>query len=204
MTTRRLVVVDGLDGCGKDTHANRMRQLMEADGQREVMVSHPSDRLFGVLSKRALEGSGHVSRALATIFYTLDVLGSVARFNRSRDGTHIFVRYLLGTAYLPRRLAPVGYRLFRKLLPFPDIAIFIDIEPSVALRRIEQRDHKREMFETMEKLQSVREIAKALTMDEWVVVDNSEDGEGPFVKAQFLLAQKGLLDARPVVSPSTP
>lgn len=204
MTTRRLVVVDGLDGCGKDTHANRMRQLLEADGQRVVMVSHPSDRLFGVLSKRALEGSGHVSRALATIFYTLDVLGSVARFNRSRDGTHIFVRYLLGTAYLPRRLAPVGYRLFRKLLPFPDIAIFIDIEPSVALRRIEQRDHKREMFETMEKLQSVREIAKALTMDEWVVVDNSEDGEGPFVKARDLLAQRGLLDARPVVSPSTP
>ncbi len=204
MTTRRLVVVDGLDGCGKDTHANRMRQLMEADGQRVVMVSHPSDRLFGVLSKRALEGSGHVSRALATIFYTLDVLGSVARFNRSKDGTHIFVRYLLGTAYLPRRLAPVGYRLFRKLLPFPDIAIFIDIEPSVALRRIEQRDHKREMFETMEKLQSVREIAKALTMDEWVVVDNSEDGEGPFVKARDVLVESGLLDARAVVSPSTP
>lgn len=204
MTTRRLVVVDGLDGCGKNTHANRMRQLMEVDGQRVVMVSHPSDRLFGVLSKRALEGSGHVSRALATIFYTLDVLGSVARFNRSRDGTHIFVRYLLGTAYLPQRLAPVGYRLFRKLLPFPDIAIFIDIEPSVALRRIELRDHRREMFETMERLESVRKVAKALTTDEWVVVDNSEDGEGPFVKARDALVQRGLLGARGVVSPSTP
>lgn len=198
---KQFVVVDGLDGCGKDSHAKRMKQLMEAEGQRVVMVSHPSHRRFGVLSKRALEGSGNVSRALATIFYTLDVLGSVARFNRSGDGTYIFVRYLLGTAYLPRRLAPVGYKLLRRLLPFPDVAIFIDIEPSVALRRIERRDHKREMFETKEKLESVREVARALTVDEWVVIDNSEDGEAPFEKASEVLVSKGLLSMRATVTP---
>lgn len=168
------------------------------------MVSHPSSRRFGVLSKRSLEGSGHVPRALATLFYTLDVLASVAQFNRSSDGTYIFVRYLLGTAYLPRRLAPVGYKLFRKLLPFPDVAIFIDIEPSVALRRIEVRDHKREMFETMEKLQSVREVAKALTVNEWIVIDNSEDGEAPFLMASKVLTREGFLKTRADVSPSGP
>lgn len=193
-----------MDGCGKDTHARRMKQWMEAEGRRVEMVSHPSGRRFGILSKRALEGAGHVPRALATLFYTLDVLVSVSQFNRSGDGTYIFVRYLLGTAYLPRRLAPVGYKLFRKLLPFPDVAIFIDIEPSVALRRIEVRDHKREMFETMEKLQSVREVAKALTVNEWIVIDNSEDGEAPFLVASKVLAREGFLKTRADVSPSGP
>ena len=201
---KRLIVVDGLDGCGKDTHARRMAQLIEAEGQRVWVASHPSGGTLGRLAKRALQGSGHVPRALATVFYTMDVLRSVSRYNRASEGTFIFVRYLLGTAYLPRRLAPAGYRLFRNLLPFPDLGVFIDIEPFVALRRIEARDHRHEMFETLEKLESVRSVAKRLTSDEWTVVDNSEDGAGPFVKAQFLPAQKGLLDARPVVSPSTP
>lgn len=199
-----MVVVDGLDGCGKDTHARRMKELMEADGQRVVIVSHPSNRLFGRASKRALEGSGHVPRALATLFYTVDVLGSVSRFNRAVDGTYIFVRYLLGTAYLPRRLAPAGYRLFRNLLPFPDLAVFIDIEPAVALRRIEKRDHKREMFETLEKLESIREVAKALTADEWFVIDNSEDGNAPLQKALEMLVCKGVIRERREVSPWNP
>jgi dTMP kinase len=190
---KRLVVVDGLDGCGKDTHAQRVRQLMEAEEETVVVVSHPSRRRFGMLSKKALQGSGHIPRALASLFYTMDVLGSVAQFKRTRDGTTVFVRYILGTAYLPRRLAPMGYRVFRNLLPFPDLAIFIDIDPDVALRRIEARDHMREMFETKEKLESVRRVAIALTKDEWVVIDNSQDGEGPFERLCSVLVAKGLI-----------
>jgi len=190
---KRLIAVDGLDGCGKDTHAERIKQLIEADGHRVVVISHPSGRRFGRLSKKALQGSGHVPRALATIFYTMDVLGSVSRYNRTRDGTVVFVRYILGTAYLPKRLAPAGYRIFRNLLPFPDLAIFIDIDPAVALSRIELRDHRREMFETREKLESVRRITKDLTVDEWVTIDNSQDGEVPFAELARVLRAKGII-----------
>ena len=190
---KRLIAFDGLDGCGKDTHAERTKHLMEADGHRVVVISHPSGRMFGRLSKKALQGSGHVPRALATIFYTMDVLGSVSRYNGMREGTVIFVRYLLGTAYLPKRLAPAGYRIFRNLLPFPNLAIFIDVDPAVALSRIELRDHRREMFETREKLESVRRIAKNLTADEWVTIDNSEDGEVPFTELARVLRAKGII-----------
>lgn len=200
MTLKKLVVVDGLDGCGKDSHARRIRELIEAEGRSVVIISHPSRRRFGALSKRALQGSGHVPRVLATIFYTLDVLLSVARFNREKDGTFVFVRYTLGTAYLPRRLAPAGYRVFRNLLPLPNLAIFIDIDPDVAMRRIEGRDHKREMFETMEKLVSVRQVAKELAGNEWTVIDNSEDGEAPFERLHEVLVAEKLLRNPPKVT----
>jgi len=134
-----------------------------------------------------------VARLFATSFFTLDVLASVASLKRQREGTAIFVRYLLGTAYLPETLAPYGYALFRKLLPFPDLALFIDIEPEVARRRIASRGHAPEMFETPEKLRAVRRIAKALVASEWVTVDNSEDGEGPFTTVKGILAQRGML-----------
>jgi dTMP kinase len=199
-----MVVVDGLDGCGKDTHARRIAALMAAEGADVTVVSHPSGRLFGRLSKRALQGSGHAPRAVATLFYTLDVLVSIARYKRARDGTFVFVRYLLGTAYLPERLAPAGYRLFRNLLLFPDLAIFIDIEPSVALRRIEARDHRREMFETLEKLEAVRRVARGLTREEWTVLDNSEDGEAPFARLAEVLASRGYIRGPPGFSPGSP
>lgn len=159
-----------------------------------TLVSHPSTGRLGTISKRALEKSGPCARLMATIFFTADVLASVTRLQRKRDGTVIFVRYLLGTAYLPSALAPNAYAVFRRLLPFPDLALFIDIEPEVALRRIESRDSAREMFETKEQLDNVRTVALRLTSsDGWVRVDNSEDGERAFREVERILATRGMI-----------
>ncbi len=193
--TMRFIVVDGLDGCGKDTHALRIKSAIEGGGGSAEIVSHPSARLWGRLSRKALQGSGQSARIFATLFFTMDVLASVRRMKRRRrsEETLIFVRYLLGTAYLPERLAPLGYLLFRNLLPFPDLALFIDIDPEVAERRIAARGHAKEMFETRERLASVRRVAKRLTAREWVVVDNSEDGEPPFQEVERILTERSML-----------
>lgn len=186
----RLVAVDGLDGSGKDTHAENIRRILQADGEHVVIMSHPSGRLLGRLSKRSLQGSGPPARFFATIFYTADVLMSVAWLKRQRSGTVIFVRYLLGAAYLPERLAGTGYLLFRRLLPFPELAFFIDIEPEAAQRRIAARGHRHEMFETPARLEDVRRVARRLASREWIVIDNSEDGRGPFEAVERVLRAK--------------
>ena len=183
-------MVDGLDGCGKDTHAENIKRVLEADGERVAIISHPSKRLLGRLSKRSLEGTGPVARFSATLFFTADVLMSVRWLKKQTTGTVIFVRYLLGTAYLPSRLAPHGYKFFRKMLPFPDLAFFIDIEPEVAARRIAVRGHAPEMFETPSRLSAVRKVAKALTSEDWIVVDNSADGDRPFKEVESILRQR--------------
>jgi len=188
----RFIAVDGLDGCGKDTHAKKIAALLEAKGEKAVIVPHPSGRRFGRMSKRFLQGSGKVARLWATLFYIFDVLVSVRRL-KSQEGNVIFVRYLIGAAYLPRSLAPSGYRVFRNLLPFPDLALFIDIEPRTAIRRIEERDHVREMFETEEKQAAIREVAKSLLSGEWTVVDNSEDGEAPFREVEGILRTRSMI-----------
>jgi len=190
---KRLLVVDGLDGCGKDTHASRIKAYMEERGERVTLESHPSPRWAGRVAKKALQRSGKVNRAMAVAFYTIDVLASVRRYSRAKDGTTIFVRYLLGTAYLPRWLAPFAYRIWRRILPFPDLALFVDIEPEVAIARIEARDHKREMFETIWHLRTVRETAKMLVNYEWVTVDNSTDGERPFTEVRDILVERRIL-----------
>jgi len=171
-----------------------------ARGEKVVTVSHPSERLPGRLSKRALEGSGPIARAFATLFFTVDVLMSVRWLRAVRfDGTIIFVRYLLGTAYLPPALAPYGYAFFRRLLPFPDIAFFIDIDPRVAHTRIQSRGHRGEMFETPYRLDQVRRVATRLAEEEWVRIDNSTEGEAPFAEVEKVLSER--LTLRPEASP---
>lgn len=186
-------MVDGLDGCGKDTHAENIKRLLENQGEKVTIVSHPSGRRFGRISKRSLESSGVMARLSATLFFTADVLMSVRWYKKRSDGTVIFVRYLLGTAYLPRRLAKVGYVFFRNLLPLPELAFFIDIRPEVARRRILVRGNQPEMFESVEKLAQVREVAKKLTAKDWITIDNNEDGERPFNEVKRVLQEQLML-----------
>ncbi len=189
----KFIVVDGLDGCGKDTHAGNIKRLLELRGETVAIVSHPSSRLFGRLSKRFLQGEGAPARLFATLFFIADVLQSVRRLKSKGYGTTIFVRYTLGTAYLPARLAPYGYIAFRNLLPRPDLALFIDIEPEVAVKRIKARGHAPEMFETPDKLAAVRRVAKNLAKQDWTTVDNSVDGEAPFKEVEKILTAKSFL-----------
>ena len=187
---RYLIAIDGVDGCGKDTHALRIRRSLEDHGEKVVVFRHPSDRLFGRMSKKAVQGSGAIALTLTALFFALDVLMSVWRYRRMRDGTVIFVRYLLGTAYLPPHAAHISYRFFRRTLPFPDLPLFIDIDPAVAIRRIELRDQAREMFETERRLARVRGIAKSIATEEWIVIDNSEDGDAPFARVDDILMER--------------
>jgi len=49
------------------------------------------------------------------------------------------------------------------------------------------------MFETMEKLNAVRRVAKSLVAEEWASVDNSQDGEGPFREVEKILRDRTIL-----------
>ncbi|HUS56858.1 MAG TPA: hypothetical protein VMY17_02435, partial [Thermoplasmata archaeon] len=74
-------------------------------------------------------------------------------------------------------------------LPFPDLPLFIDIQPEKAIRRIDERDHRREMFETLSKLREIRLVTLRIVDDDWRVVDNTEDGDGPFMVTERIVLE---------------
>jgi dTMP kinase len=171
----RWVVVDGIDGSGKTTHANWIREHYEKQGENTAIYLHPSSRLLGRLSRRSLQGSGKVMQVLAGMFFMMDVLNSLSimRHQASKHDNVVFVRYLMATAYLPGRLAKMGYTLFSKLLPVPERLLLVDIDPEVAFRRISARMQKKEMFEDIPHLSQIRERVLSLTDGSWSVIDNS-------------------------------
>ena len=173
---KRWIVVDGLDGSGKSTIARWIREHYEARGDIVHVQVHPSDRWAGRLSRRALQERGPVMFVISTAFYILDIFISVSKLRtefRAYDDV-VFVRYLMGTAYLPRRFAKQGYDLFAKVLPVPERLLLVDISPENALRRMAIRDDREEMFENLPSLTECREKVLMLS-DGWSVLDNNGD-----------------------------
>ena len=183
----RLIIVDGLDGVGKDTHAKLIKDRYEGMGEKVVLRSHPeSDNFFGKKARKALLGKGKINKLKASVFYMVDVLRSIKRYYGKKEyDTLIMVRYLMGTAYLPQRLAKIAYDLFENFVPTSDYMFFLDAPPAILLKRFEERNEL-EMFETFDELVKVREKALLLAED-WNVIDTKGTVEATFSRIKNLL-----------------
>lgn len=172
----RWIVVDGIDGSGKSTVALWIRDHYATQDQKTIIMTHPSEAWTGRMARRFLESKGKAARLMATVFFIVDVLGSVRtlrKLEKSSD-TVIFVRYLMATAYLPESLAPRGYDFFCKVLPVPRRLLLVDTKPEIALRRIEGRNGAKEMFEDIDSLDKIRRKVLLLAgLNGWQVLDNS-------------------------------
>lgn len=173
------LVVDGIDGSGKNTVGNILKEWYVAKGDDVVIMQHPSNRLSGKISRKALQSEGALMRVFASVFYITDVLISVSKLKRLKrtNKTVIFIRYLMGTAYLPERFVELGYDLFAKVLPTSKAMMLVDIKPEVAHDRIFSRTDTKEMFEDIENLRKARRKVIGLSKKGWTVLENSGDIE---------------------------
>jgi dTMP kinase len=117
-----------------------------------------------------------------------DGLMSIRNYYRRKDiDTLIMVRYLVGTAYLPKKLVKIGYKFFHGFVPTSKYMFFLDAEPEVVLKRFEERSEK-EMFETLESLVKVRNKALSLVKD-WYIIDSSRSIDETYLDIQKILTK---------------
>ncbi len=195
----RWMIIEGVDGSGKSTYARWIRQYYESRGEKVLIRIHPSERFLGLLTRRTLQGKGRIMRLVASIFFIGDVLSSLRflRKDRKRYGTLIYVRYLMATAYLPERYIDLGYDFFAKILPVPRRLLLVDIDPGVAIRRIESRNETKEMFEDLGSLVKIRGKVLKLASKGWTVIENNEDAD------QMPVALKRIIEDWDATFPST-
>lgn len=172
----RFIVLDGLDGSGKDTQARNVARYLAQNTENVVLRSHPAeDNVFGRKSRKYLQSAGKKALLLAALFYIGDVLRSVLYYYRPHRARIIFVRYLMGVAYVPTILMNPLYSFFAMLLPTTKCSILVDVKPSVARSRILQRGEREEMFESEQKLAKMRRKMYQLAIaHHWIIVDGNE------------------------------
>ncbi|MCW4051167.1 MAG: thymidylate kinase [Candidatus Bathyarchaeota archaeon] len=170
------VVIDGLDGSGKSTQARLLCEKVADKGLSFIVRTHPSgDNWFGQMGRGYLLMEGRRARIAASLFYILDVFRSLILYGWRRCDYLVFVRYLMGTAYLPRPLDRFAYLFFLRSLPTSEHMYFIDVSPDEAHQRIEANRSQKEMFESREKLVEVRgNVLRLIRNGEWTVVDGDK------------------------------
>lgn len=171
-----LVVIDGLDASGKSTHAHSLSSFLKQHGCTVFLRIHPSsDSCFGIKAKQFLYVKGKSAHFLAAFFYMLDVVRSILLYSWRQYDYVIFVRYLMGTAYLPPPLCRIAYHFFALIVPTSRFMFFLDAKPEEAYRRIESTRKRLEMFESLAELKQIRRRALSLAqMDNWTIIETNK------------------------------
>lgn len=156
----RLIVIDGLDGSGKHTQAERLTARCAAEGVAVRAVSFPDyEQPSSALVKQYLAGefgqADEVSPYAAASFYAIDRFASYNKFWKNdylAGHTIIADRYTTSNLFHQMCKLPqsawdsfAGWMEnfeYQKLgLPRPDAVIFLDMHPDVARGLISARYH---------------------------------------------------------------
>ena len=165
-TMGKLIVFEGIDGCGKSTQIARLAEAIRARGNDVLLTAEPTEHDTGKMLREAL--SGRVKRTpeeMAALF-TLDRIVH----NKAEDGIENALengRYVLSDRYYYSSLAYQGslcdYEWVKQMnvgcpaIRRPDLCIFLDIPPRVALERIGRRGEAKEIYEKEETLTVFRD-----------------------------------------------
>ena len=175
---KKFIVIDGLDGSGKDTQVNLLADMYKSKGRDVVVRSHPcSDNRYGRKSKEALLKEGKFNHIKATVYFGLDAIRSVVKYSHNNDvDVLIFSRYILAVMYLPNVVNTIVYKIVAFVLPTSDCMFFLDVTPEESLRRIGSRSEETEMFENLESLTESRLKSQKFTYN-WNVISGDDAPE---------------------------
>lgn len=175
----KFIVIDGLDASGKDTQAIRLFNFLRNNRKTVCLRIHPAgDNFFGTNAKRFLLSKGKSAHFASALFYMMDVIRSILYYAWRKYDYIVFVRYLMGTAYLPSPIHKIAYWFFACIVPKSNAMFFLDVNPKEAYRRIRERHQIQEMFEDVSELGKVRAKALSLALaDKWAIINADQSLE---------------------------
>ena len=175
---KKFIVIDGLDGSGKDTQIYLLADMYKKKGRNVLIRSHPcNDNFYGRKSKEALCKTGKINHLKATIYFGLDAIRSVVKYAHNDNvDILIFSRYILAVMYLPNVINTIVYKIVSFVLPTSNCMFFLDVSPEESLRRINKRDETTEMFENIDSLRENRLKSQKFTYN-WNVISGDDPPE---------------------------
>ena len=188
----KLIVIDGIDGAGKTTQIELLKEYLASQDQALELIDFPryEDNLYGKLVKRYLDGEfGDINQTnpyLLALAYAGDrALAKPEIENWLNEGSVVIAnRYVSASkAHLGANLAENERENFMEWIyqleyqtngiPKPDLNIFLNIDPKIGQQNVKVK-HNPDMHEkNIEHEEMANKIYLELTQAEenWVVVN---------------------------------
>ncbi|MBQ8850182.1 MAG: dTMP kinase [Clostridia bacterium] len=162
----RFIVLEGIDGAGKTTQAELLREYLEGQGRRVYRTAEPTPFPTGVALREALGGKVKKSECEMAVMFVLD---RIAHNIHPTDGIRAILdggQDIICDRYYYSTLAYQGhstsYEWVRSMnlgcpeITRPDICIYLDLTPEQSLDRISRGRESVEIYENKETLERVR------------------------------------------------
>lgn len=183
MTSGIFIAFEGIDGAGKTTQVNLLRDALREAGESPVVSKEPTDGHWGQLLRRsASQGRLPLEEELqAFINDRTEHVSTLIRPSLEAGRIVILDRYFYSTiAYQGSRGGDVESikNMMESRFPLPDLVILVDTEPAVSLRRISQsRGETPNAFEQIEPLSRARSVFNSIESPNIVKVDGHQPPE---------------------------
>ena len=162
----RLIVLEGIDGAGKTTQAERLEAHLLAQGRRVARTAEPTGFPTGVALRAALGGKVKKSECEMAALFVED---RIAHNLHPTEGIEVLLAQgidLICDRYYYSTLAYQGHatdyewvKSMNLLCPDirkPDLCIYLDLTPEQSLERIRAGRDSVEIYENEETLRRVR------------------------------------------------
>lgn len=168
MAKGKFIVFEGIDGSGKSTQIELLRQKLAEQGQQVYITREPSDGPIGVMIRQCLGGRLKVDEKTMATLFAADRLDHIHNANNGLKEKQALGMDILSDRYYLSNYAyqSVGVELdWVKQLNReaakdmrPDLHIFIDVPVEVALTRIYANRGDVELYENRDRLNHTREM----------------------------------------------
>ena len=175
MNKGKLIVIEGLDGSGKSTQVAKLVNNMMENNIPVYQTREASDGPIGnIIRSEYLSGKRKVDERLINMLYAADRLDHITNEDNGmlkyiNNGINVVCdRYYLSSfAYDTYSYVNDDYEHVIKLTDImcrndvnikllkPDITIFIDISPDIAIKRLSNRNENLSIYEKLDKLSMI-------------------------------------------------
>jgi dTMP kinase len=180
-TRGRLVALEGIDGCGKSTQAQKLVAALVERRVRAVTFREPGDSESGRELRRIFVAGRDISPEEEMRLFIedrrIDVRDNIAPALAA--GSHVVMdRYYLSSVVYQGALGLDPQMIRAKneaIAPRPDLTLILDLPVNVALRRIAASRGQANSFEEHEYLEKVRDLYLGFASERGIeIVDASE------------------------------
>ena len=193
------IVLEGIDYSGKSTQAKMLQERLSKEND-VVATFEPTDGNIGKMIRQALKHEIKVDPLVLQVLFVADRADHVKSFiEPMEDDKKIIVcdRYFFSTlAYgAASSLDTEWLKAMNSKFPVPDATFFIKVDPAEAIKRMEAKEVKADLFEKKEMLEKADAAYDAFAKEykNYFILDGSksigEISDAIYTKVKELLGK---------------
>jgi len=198
----KFIVIEGLDGSGKSTQIDRLRNKLRLLGVKCCFTREPSDSIPGGIIRSALTKKAILEDETISLLFTADKIEHIKNdiLPLLEKGIPVISDrfYLSNIAYQSVKIEMETVMKINEIMVMkrlkPDITIFLDTSPEECITRVESERLHTELYEELEKLRVIQKnYYKAIEIlgenEKIVKISSTENVEFTFEKIWDVLSQ---------------